>query len=136
MEELRPTANERLTRYLVMRKLSQEAAIEVSDEEVQEEIEGALADAGENAQQMQRTLSTDSAKENIRSSILNRKVLQHLVEIAQGANGSALTSGATDSPKASDRPEAGDAEASTATEAEEQPEASAAENTEESNEGA
>lgn len=136
LEELRPTANERLTRYLVMRKLSQEAAIEVSDEEVQEEIEGALADAGENAQQMQRTLSTDSAKENIRSSILNRKVLQHLVEIAQGANGSALTSGATDSPEASDGPEAGDAEASTATEAEEQPEASAAENTEESNEGA
>lgn len=136
LEELRPTANERLTRYLVMRKLSQEAAIEVSDEEVQEEIEGALADAGENAQQMQRTLSTDSAKENIRSSILNRKVLQHLVEIAQGANGSALTSGATDSPEASDGPEAGDAEASTATEAEEQPEASTAENTEESNEGA
>ncbi len=135
LEELRPTANERLTRYLVMRKLSQEAAIEVSDEEVQEEIEGALADAGENAQQMQRTLSTDSAKENIRSSILNRKVLQHLVEIAQGANGSALTSGATDSPEASDGPEAGDAEASTA-EAEEQPEASTAENTEESNEGA
>ena len=135
MEELRPTANERLTRYLVMRKLSQEAAIEVSDEEVQEEIEGALADAGENAQQMQRTLSTDSAKENIRSSILNRKVLQHLVEIAQGANGSALTSGATDSPKASDRPEAGDAEEST-TETEVQPQASTAENTEESNEGA
>ena len=135
LEELRPTANERLTRYLVMRKLSQEAAIEVSDEEVQEEIEGALADAGENAQQMQRTLSTDSAKENIRSSILNRKVLQHLVEIAQGANGSALTSGATDSPEASDSPQAGDAEEST-TEAAEKPEVSSAENTEESNEGA
>ena len=135
LEELRPTANERLTRYLVMRKLSQEAAIEVSDEEVQEEIEGALGDAGENAQQMQRTLSTDSAKENIRSSILNRKVLQHLVEIAQGANGSALTSGASDSPEDSDSPEAGDAEEST-TEAAEKPEASTTENTEESNEGA
>ena len=97
---------------------------------MQEEIEGALANAGENAQQMQRTLSTDSAKENVRSSILNRKVLQHLVEIAQGANGSALAS------EASESQETGDAEESNATEAEEQPEASTTENSEESNEGA
>ena len=97
---------------------------------MQEEIEGALATAGDNAQQMQRTLSTDSAKENIRSSILNRKVLQHLVEIAQGTNGSALAQEAGDSQ------DAGDAEASTTTEAEEQPEASTTENSEESNEGA
>jgi trigger factor len=127
LEELRPNANERLTRYLVMRKLSQEEAIEVSDEEVQEEIEGALTNAGENAQQMRRTLSTDSAKENVRSSILNRKVLQHLVDIAQGTNGTALT------PEASNDQESEIAEGSSTAEAEEQPEASTSETSEESN---
>jgi trigger factor len=84
LDELRPNANERLTRYLVMRKLSQEEDISVSDEEVQEEVETAVASAGDTAPQMRRTLSSGIARENIRSSILNRKVMQRLVEIARG----------------------------------------------------
>jgi trigger factor len=99
LDELRPNANERLSRYLVMRKLAQEEDISVSDQEVDEEIETAVASAGENAQQMRRTLSSGAARENIRSTLLNRKVMQRLVEIARGAekaieNGSQLPEGA------------------------------------------
>jgi len=86
LDELRPNANRRLTRYLVMRKLSQEEGISASDEEVQEEIETAIASAGDNAQQMRRTLSSEFSRENIRSSILNRKVMQRLIEIARGSD--------------------------------------------------
>jgi trigger factor len=94
LEELRPNANQRLTRYLVMRKLSQEEGISVSDEEIQEEIEAAVASAGDAAQQMRHTLTSEVARENIRSSILNRKVMQRLVEIARGTeNGSQITPG-------------------------------------------
>lgn len=130
LEELRPNANERLTRYLVMRKLSQEEDISVSDEEVQEEIETAITSAGENAQQMRRTLSSEVAKENVRSSILNRKVMQRLVEIAKGSEeGSQL-------PDTAENQLTDDAGGSTIAEAEEQPEALAPANNEESNEGA
>ena len=130
LEELRPTANDRLTRYLVLRKLSQEESIEVSDEEVQEEIDSAVASAGDSAQQMRRTLSSETAKDNIRSSVLNRKVMQRLVEIVQGTGEEAQA------PETSGDQQTEDADGSTTAEAEEQPEASTAENNEESNEGA
>lgn len=129
LEELRPNANERLTRYLVMRKLSQEEDISASDEEVQEEIETAIASAGDSAQEMRRTLSSEAAKENVRSSILNRKVMQRLVEIAKGSEDGADTS------ETDENQQTEDAEESTTVEAGEQPEASTPANNEESNGG-
>jgi FKBP-type peptidyl-prolyl cis-trans isomerase (trigger factor) len=87
LEEMRPSANERLTRYLVMRKLSQAEEIEVSDEEVQEEIDSAVESAGESAEAMRRALASEAALDNIRSSILNRKIMQRLVEIVQPETG-------------------------------------------------
>lgn len=137
LDELRPNANERLTRYLVMRKLSQEEDISASDDEVQEEIETAIASAGDSAEEMRRTLSSEVAKENVRSSILNRKVMQRLVEIARGSEESEEetedVSHALDTEEA--QPTDG-ADGSTTVEAEEQPEASAPTNNEESNGGA
>ncbi len=87
LEEMRPSANERLTRYLVMRKLSQAEEIEVSDEEVQEEIDSAVESAGESAEAMRRALASEAALDNVRSSILNRKIMQRLVEIVQPETG-------------------------------------------------
>ena len=83
-DTLRPGATERLTRYLVMRKLGQEEEIEVTDEEAQEELDSLIGEAGENADVMRRMLSTESARENLRSSLLNRKVIERLAEIARG----------------------------------------------------
>ncbi len=83
LEELRPNANERLTRYLVMRKLSQAEEIEVSDDEVQEEIDSALESAGDSAEQLRRTLASEAARDNVRSSLMNRKLMQRLLEIVQ-----------------------------------------------------
>jgi trigger factor len=84
-EELRPSAQERLARYLVLRKLAQEENIDVTPEEVQEEIDSLITSAGESAQQMRRTLSSENARESLRGSLLNRKVMQRLTEIVQGS---------------------------------------------------
>ena len=137
LDELRPNANERLTRYLVMRKLSQVEDISASDDEVQEEIETAIASAGDSSEQMRRTLSSEVAKENVRSSILNRKVMQRLVEIAGGSEES--EEGTEDVNHALETEEAqptDEADGSITVESEEQPEASAPANNEESNGGA
>jgi trigger factor len=82
-EEMRPRAEERLTRYLVLRKLAQEEGIEVSSEEVQEEVDSMVSSAGEAATQLRRVLSSENARENIRVTLLNRKVIKRLVEIVQ-----------------------------------------------------
>ena len=83
-EQLRPPAEERLTRFLVMRKLAQEEGIEVSPEEVQEEIESLVSSSGESQESMRRALSSASARENIHSSLADRKVMQRLADIVQG----------------------------------------------------
>lgn len=86
-EQLRPTAEDRLTRYLVLRKLAEEENIEVSPEEVEEEIDSLVSSAGDSEEAMRRALSSESAKENIQSSLTDRKVIQRLVQIFQGEEG-------------------------------------------------
>jgi trigger factor len=137
LDELRPNANERLTRYLVMRKLSQVEDISATDDEVQVEIETAIGSAGDSAEQMRRTLSSDVAKENVRSSILNRKVMQRLVEIARGSEESEEeTEDVSHALETEEAQPIDEADGPTTFESEEQPEASDPENNEESNGGA
>ena len=88
-EQLRPTAEDRLTRYLVMRKLAEEENIEVSSEEVQEEIDTLATSAGDSEESMRRVLSSESARENLRSSLTDRKVIERLLQIFQGEEGAA-----------------------------------------------
>ena len=84
-EELRPMAADRLNRMLVVRKLAQEEGLEVSPEEIQEEIESMLSGASEeNENAMRRALNSESTRESIRGSLLNQKVMARVVEIVQG----------------------------------------------------
>ena len=87
--ELRPEAAERLTRYLVLRQLSLEEGIEVTDDDVEGEIDQ-MAGTGESQEAIRNAFSTDNARTAIRNAILSRKVQERLGEIAQ--------SGAEDSP--------------------------------------
>jgi len=83
-EEMRPQAQERMTRYLVLRKLAREEGIEVTPEEVQVEMDTLVSSSGDSREAVRRALSTESARESLRMGVLNRKVLRRLVEIAQG----------------------------------------------------
>ena len=83
-EQLRPQAEQRLNTYLVLRKLSQEEDIDISPEEIQDEIDSMATSSADSEDPMRKVLSTDNARDSIRSSLLNRKVMQRLVEIFQG----------------------------------------------------
>ncbi len=83
-EKLRPQAEERLNTFLVIRKLAQEENIDITSEEVQTEIDSMITSSGESQASMRQALSTDSARESIRSSLLNRKVMERLLDIVQG----------------------------------------------------
>ena len=85
-EQLRPRAEERLNTYLVLRKLAEVEGIEVSTEDIQAEIDSALENAGDMKEAMEQSFSTDNARESIRSSLVNRHVLQRLVEIVEGSS--------------------------------------------------
>ena len=134
LDELRPNANDRLTRYLVMRKLSQVEEIEVSDEELQSEIESRLETAGESAEPLRRALASEAVRDNIRSSMLNQKIISRLVEIVRAGGGGDSTEAVDstdDGGASSGSPETGEEPAGEITPeqspeqpAEEQPEAS------------
>jgi len=84
-EELRPEAVKRLTRFLVVRQVGREEGVEVTQEEVDAEIErmaDGLRDSGDSVRQ---AFSSDDAKGAVRNAIMTRKVMERLAEIAQGS---------------------------------------------------
>ena len=83
-EEMRPTAQERLTRYLVIRKLAQGAGFEVSPEEIDAEIEKLASFSNESGDALRRAFSSENARSSISNAILSRKVLEHLGQIVRG----------------------------------------------------
>ena len=80
-EELRPAAQEQLTRYLVVRKLAQEESIEVSPEEIDGEVENLASRQAESGDALREALSSDDARSSIRNAILTRKVVGRLAEL-------------------------------------------------------
>jgi len=82
-EELKPRATQRITDSLVLEKVSEEEKIEVSDVEIDAEIEEMLKDAGESKDELQKYLNTPQSKESIKQILTTRKTIQRLVEIAK-----------------------------------------------------
>jgi trigger factor len=84
-EELRPEARKRVSRSLVLEKVAEKEKIEVSDEEVEVEIENMIRSAtDENKDEMQKFMNTPQAKESVKQILIARKTKQRLVEIAKG----------------------------------------------------
>ena len=83
-EQLRPQAEDRLATFLVMRKLAEQESIEVTPEDVDAEIDRLTENsAEETVDNLRRVLNSEDSRESIRSSLLNRRVLGFLVEIAR-----------------------------------------------------
>ncbi len=96
--ELRPEAARRLTRVLVVRELGREEGIEVSEDDVENEID-AMSGTDDSREALRRAFSTDNARSAIRSGILTRRVQERLGEIA--------LSGASEEPEAVSESEEG-----------------------------
>ena len=84
-EELRPMAAKRVTRSLVLGKIVDEEKIEVSDSEVETEVENMAESAGENKDELRKSLNTPQAHESIKQLLLGRQAVQRLIEIAKGS---------------------------------------------------
>ena len=90
LEEMRPSAERRLVGGLVMRKLAEVEEIEISDEDIQSETDRLFEmSTGEEAEQesldnLRQFLASQSTRDNIRSSLHSRRVLERLTDITQG----------------------------------------------------
>ncbi len=83
-EQARPQAEQRLKTFLVIRKLAEEEGLEVGPEEIESEVERLIGAAGDSDAAMRQALNTGNARDSIRTSLLNRKVMERLAEIVQG----------------------------------------------------
>jgi len=86
-EELRPLATRRVTQSLALGELAEEEKIEVNDSEVNTEIDNILKSATENKDELQKSLNTPRARQSIKQSLITRKTIQRLVEIASEKTG-------------------------------------------------
>jgi len=82
-EELRPAATKRVARSLVLGKIAEEEKIEVSDSEIEAEIEEATKSVTENKDELEKALSTPQARQSIEKQLVTRKTIQRMTEIAQ-----------------------------------------------------
>jgi len=85
MEELRPTANQRVVRSLVLGELAEAEKIEVTDADIDAEIDKMLKDAAEKAAEMKSFFSLPEARESIKQFLLGKKTVDRLVQIATGS---------------------------------------------------
>jgi trigger factor len=93
-EELRPIADTRLRRSLVLSQLTGAENIEVAGEEIEAEIDKMTASAGEQGAQLRQLFDSENGRDTIRRNLLTRKTLARLVEIATQDGGVAAATGA------------------------------------------
>jgi len=82
MEELRPTASQRVVRSLILGKLAETEKIEVPDSDIDAEIEKMVKDAAEKADEMKSFFNLPEARDSIKQFLTGRKTVDRLAQIA------------------------------------------------------
>ena len=85
LEELRPLATRRVNWSLVLGEIAEKEKIEANDSEIDTEIENMMKGAGENKERLQQLLDTPQSRESLQNSLITRKTIQRLEEIAGGS---------------------------------------------------
>jgi trigger factor len=80
-DELRPAAEQRLRRSLLLSKVAEVENIEVDDKEVDQEIERMAAAAGPQAGDVHRLFDNPNGRDAIRGSLYTRKTWDRLVHV-------------------------------------------------------
>lgn len=99
-EELKPIAELRLRRSLVLTEVSEAEKIDVPDAEIDEEIDRLSAAGGPQADQLRQMFSTEGGKDTIRRNLITRKTLARLVELATQDGAAAKPTAEQEKPKA------------------------------------
>ena len=84
-QELHPVAEKRVARSLVLGKFMEAEKIEVSDSEVDSEIGKIKDSATTNKEELEKIMDAPQARESIKQTLLTRKTIQRLVDIAAGS---------------------------------------------------
>ncbi|MGB6837426.1 MAG: trigger factor [Dehalococcoidia bacterium] len=90
--ELRPPAEERVRRSLVLSQVAEAENITVGDAEVEAEVERLVAGAGEQADEARRLFASEQGRDALRRSLLTRKTLERLVDIASAGEAEGASS--------------------------------------------
>jgi FKBP-type peptidyl-prolyl cis-trans isomerase (trigger factor) len=70
----------------VLDKVSEEEKVEVTEPEIDAEIESMLKSATKDKGKLQEFLNTPRSRDSIRQILMTRKTIQRLVEIAKGSS--------------------------------------------------
>ena len=84
-DSVRPEAEQRIRRSLVLSKFAEAENIEVDAADIDAEIETMASSSGEQGDMIRQLFNTDEAKESLSRSLHTRKTLARLVEIASQA---------------------------------------------------
>jgi trigger factor len=82
-EEMRPVAVRRVTRSLVLGRVAEAEKIEVSDEEINAELEK-LVQGAENKTEMKERINSPQVRDSMAQMLTTQKTVRRLVEIAGG----------------------------------------------------
>lgn len=85
-DKYRPVAERRVTQSLLLNKIAAEEKIDISDEEVDEEIEKLSVDEDGKQEEKRKALSTDESKGRIKDMLATEKILDILKEAAAKNN--------------------------------------------------
>lgn len=80
-EQLRPTAERRVRRSLLLSKVAEVENIEVGENEITEEAEKMISAAGPQSEEFRRWFGSSNGREAIRRSLLTRKTWDRLIEV-------------------------------------------------------
>ncbi|HXH21126.1 MAG TPA: trigger factor [Dehalococcoidia bacterium] len=85
-DEVREMAEARLRRSLVLTRFAEAENISVTHEEIDAEIDRMAASAGDQADTIRRVFGTESGHATIENTLLTRKTLERLVELASAGS--------------------------------------------------
>ncbi len=83
--QLEPVARTRVKRSLMLGKVTEAEKLEATPAEIDADIERMLKNSGTNHDVMSKTLNTPEVRESIRQTLLTKKTVERLLEIAKGA---------------------------------------------------
>ncbi|MCL4505461.1 MAG: trigger factor [Chloroflexi bacterium] len=93
-DELRPNAENRARRGLVMRQVALAENIQVTDEEIAAEVERTISQyGGSNNAELRRSMMKEENRRTVQNTILTNKVLSRMAQIALGDSGEAGDAG-------------------------------------------
>ncbi|MFC1930828.1 trigger factor [Chloroflexota bacterium] len=85
-EELHPVAAKRVTRSLVLGKVAEEEKVEISEAEVDTEVENMLKNSNDKKGELKKLLNTPQSRHSVKQFLMTRKTMNRLVEIAKGSD--------------------------------------------------